>query len=332
MKQLRYRLEFLVAWLGLRLVQALPLGAGQALGRSLGRLAFRLGVARTTTMTNLSLRFEQNDDRQRHALALAAYASFGQTMLEIMQMGKLTPADLSAMFQFEGLEILDALRAQGRGAVCLSGHYGNWEWMAAALVARGYPVTLLIGTQSNPWTDALFNSLRQRHGIQMIRAHAIRDALKALKQGRMLAFVGDQDGDKWGTFAPFFGAEASTHSFGELLARKAGVAMLFGVAERLSDRHVRVEVKVVPEAPEGLQEAQATAFRLKAYNALLEAAIRRHPEQWLWMHRRWQSIPLHRLSGEDRRLAEAGEIIFDMELQQWRRTSTKEPIVIEGWR
>lgn len=332
MRALRYSIEFVVAWLAIKLIQFLPISAAQALGRGLGRVAFNLGVARATALKNLQQRLGEQDPRRLRQLALDTYASFGQTVLEVMLMSKLSSEQIAATFTFENLSVLDRLKAEGRGAICLSGHYGNWEWMAVALAARGYPITLLIGTLSNPWTDALFIELRARHGLQILRTQAIRSALRALKQGRMLAFVGDQDGDKWGIFAPFFGVEASTHRFGELLARKAGAAILFGVAERLSPRESMMRVESIPEAPAGLSEAQATAYRLKAYNALLEAAIRRHPEQWLWMHRRWQSVALHRLQGEQRRRAEAGEIRFDMEAQVWKRADDGETVTVEGWR
>jgi KDO2-lipid IV(A) lauroyltransferase len=166
----------------------------------------------------------------------------------------------------------------------------------------------------------------------VVRIHSIRDGLRVLKQKGMVAIVGDQDGDKFGVFAPFFGASASTHVIGELLARRSGSAMTFGVPVRLGPRQNHVKVHMIPPAPAGLSEVQGTAYVLAEYNRLLEDAIRQHPEQWLWMHERWRSLPFHRLSGEPRRRAEAGEIVFDMVAQTWRDKASGEAIQVPGWK
>ncbi len=164
--------------------------------------------------------------------------------------------------------------------MCLSAHYGNWEWMGAALIQKGFPVTFLIGTQSNPYVDRLFNDYRSRVGIQFVRIRSIKDALRVLKQNGLVALLDDQDGDKWGSFAPFFGEVVSTHTIGTLLARKAGSALCFGVPERTGPRRHRIDERAAPgPGPAGrdLGEAQATAFLLNEYNARLEAAVRRDP-------------------------------------------------------
>jgi KDO2-lipid IV(A) lauroyltransferase len=246
-------------------------------------------------------------------------------------MPTLDTTELDTLFTFEGLEQMQAAREAGKGIVCMSAHFGNWEWMGAALLRRGIPVTFLIGTQSNPWVDELFNRYRAKVGIQFVRIHAIRDALRVLKGGGLVALLGDQDGDKWGTFAPFFGQPASTHSIGELLARRSGSLLAFGVPVRVAPRLSRLKVHLIESPPEGLTELQGSAWTLARYNALLEAAIREHPQQWLWMHHRWRSIPLHRLSGEDRLRAERGEIAFDLQRQAWL-DGAGQVVAAEGWK
>lgn len=331
-KSLRYRLEHSLTTAGAAWLQRQPLERVQAVGRGLGHAAFSLGVAGNTADRNLKRYLGLDDPAERRRVARAAYANFGQTMAELAWMPALNPADLDAWFQFDGLEALEAARARGKGIVCMSAHFGNWEWMGAALIRHGFSVTFLIGTQSNPWVDRLFNQYRARLGLQFVRIHAIRDALRVLKGNGMVALLGDQDGDKWGTFAPFFGAPASTHSIGQLLARRSGAALAFGVPVRLGPRLNRLKVEILPDPPEGLGEAQAAAWTLADYNRRLEKAVREHPEQWLWMHERWRSIPLHRLSGEARARAERGELVFDMEAQTWREAASGVAVSIEGWK
>ncbi len=331
LKRLRYRLEFAVVVAATWLLQRLPLGWVQALGRALGRLAFHLAVARRDARASLQERLGVQDPRERDRILLGAYEGFGQTMTELVYMPAIGDEELKGLFDFQGLEQLRAIHASGRGIVCFSAHYGNWEWMGAALVQQGFPVTFLIGTQSNPYVDARFNEHRAAKGMRMTRIADIRGALKVLKGGGLVAILHDQDGDKWGTFAPFFGATASTHSIGVMLARRSGAAIAYGVPVRVDGSRSTMQIHILPDPPEGLSEAQATAWTLTRYNELLEADIRRHPDRWLWMHHRWRSVPYHRLAGEERLRAERGEIVFDTALQVWRDASGR-VLELETWK
>ena len=332
MKALRYRLEYALTLLGAFVLQRLPLSWAQAIGRGLGRGAYALGFARGTTHSNLKRFLGVESRSERRKIALKTYANFGQTMAEVARLPVTDPADLEKWFHFEGLEILQAARAEGKGIVCLSAHYGNWEWMGAAFLRQGFPVTFLIGTQSNPYTDRLFNDYRAAVGIQFVRIKSIKDALRVLKQNGLVALLCDQDGDKWGSFAPFFGQDASTHTIGTLLARKAGSALLFGVTERRGPVDFHVQVQRLLDPPAGATDAQATAFLLNEYNQRLEKAVRAHPSQWLWMHERWRSKPVQRLAGEERARAERGELIFDWKEGAWRSAATGELVVLETWK
>lgn len=331
LKRLRYRLEYAVVLLACWALQRLPLGWVRAFGRALGRLAFHLGVARRDARLNLEQRLGLTEPRERDRVLIGAYEGFAQTMVELMVMPAVSDEALKADFDFLGMEQLQAIHASGRGIVCFSAHYGNWEWMGAALVQNQLPVTFLIGTQSNPWVDRRFNQHRASKGMKMTRIADIRGALKVLKGGGLVAILHDQDGDKWGTFVPFFGAQASTHSIGVMLARRSGSAIAYGVPVRQPDGRSVMQIHFLPDPPEGLNEAQATAWTLTRYNELLEADIRRHPDRWLWMHHRWRSIPLHRLDGEERRRAERGEIRFDTQAQAWRDAAGAE-LALETWR
>jgi KDO2-lipid IV(A) lauroyltransferase len=332
MKKLRYKLEYVLVLAGAKVMQSIPLEWAQAFARFCGRWAYRLGVARRAALDNLALAFPEMAPAQRRRIALASYEQFATTMIELTRMPVSSGAELAAMFEFEGLELFDKLKAEKRGAVCVSAHYGNWEWMGAAMIHMGYPMTFMIGTQSNPDTDRLFNEYRATVGIKFVRIRAIRDVIKALKAGEFMAVLGDQDGDKWGLITRFFGQEVSTHSFWEAPAVRTGAAILFGVPERLGPRKHRLKVVQLPDPPEGLNEAQATAFRLQAYNDCLEEAIRRNPPMWLWMHHRFRSRALHRLDGLERAMAEKGQARFDTRLQAWVSEPGGEALDFKTWK
>jgi Kdo2-lipid IVA lauroyltransferase/acyltransferase len=332
MKKLRYLFEYIVVLAGARCMQLLPLKTAQACGRWLGRAAYAVGVSRRQALNNLRLAFPERSEAELKKIASEAYAQFGQTTIELTRFPVTTPAELVDCFELVNFEAMEETRRQGRGAVCLSAHLGNWEWLAAVLVAKGIPLTLMIGTQSNPWVDQMFIDYRAKLGLKGLRIKEIRELLRVLKKGDFLAFVNDQDGDKWGIFVEFFSTPASTYTMGDMLASKTGSDVFFGVAVRKPEGGHRLEVIKLPEPPADLPAHLKTAFRMQAYNHELEKAVRRNPEQWLWMHHRFQARPEHRLQDEARRRAEAGEIYLDTRCQVWRDKQTDAVVEIAGWK
>lgn len=333
MKALRHLLEYWAALAASRLLGLLPLKGVHAVARFLGKGAYYLGLSRRMALANLALAFPGKSAAERRAIAREAYAQFAMTLLEIAAMPSLAHGRIASMFEFEGLEILDSLVAQKRGAICVSAHFGNWEWMGAAVAARGYPLSLMIGTQSNPYVDAMFIRLRATQGMRGVRIRDLRETMRALKRGEFMAAVGDQDGDKYGVFVKLFGHTACTHFFWELPAIRTGSALVFGVPERLGPRRHRVAIKLLPDPPAGLSDIQATAFRLQAYNDLLEEAVRKNPEMWLWMHHRWLSQPEQRLhiGSPERARVERGEVTFDTVKQAWIEAATGAVVKMEAW-
>src|SRR4051812_5830198 len=182
LKKVRYFLEFLVTLAAGVCIRVLTPEQTSRFGFWLGRRVFQLGVARQATLANLAMIFPEKSEEERRDIAREAYGHFSITLLELMRMPLIDPRDLMVQFEFEGLEILESSLARGKGAVCLSGHFGNWEWMGAALEARGYPLSFMIGTQSNPWVDRLFNSYRTHCDINLIPLKNIKGVLTTLKR------------------------------------------------------------------------------------------------------------------------------------------------------
>jgi KDO2-lipid IV(A) lauroyltransferase len=321
LKRFRYFLEYLVMLAAGMLIRWLSQEQTYALGAWLGRRAMGFGVARKTSLENLALAFPEKTVQERETIARGAYEHFSITILELMRMPLLKPEGLKEDFEFEGLEALEQSLVRGKGAVCLSGHFGNWEWMGAALVARGFPLAFMIGTQNNPWVDRLFNDYRRGCGIELIPLKSVKTVLQTLKRNHFVALLGDQDGDRWGMFVDFLGRPASTFTGPAVFARKTGADMLAAFSIRLGPSKHKVRCFRLPEPPAGLSEEMDTAFRLKAYNDCLAEAVRTNPEQWLWMHKRWEARPEHHLQGEQRRLAESGAWVFDTIEQCWRQAS-----------
>jgi KDO2-lipid IV(A) lauroyltransferase len=187
--------------------------------------------------------------------------------------------------------LMDEAVASGRGAAIVSAHYGNWETVTAFAASRGYPLHAVVAQQSNSAIEELLDRQRRAAGIRIIkRDEAPRPILKALRSGELLAFMMDQDARRAGIFVPFFGRPASTFRGPAVLALKAGSDTLFMESWREPDTTIRYRLRKVEIERTG--ELDEDARRLTAaWTALIEEHVRRHPDQWLWLHRRWKTVP-----------------------------------------
>jgi KDO2-lipid IV(A) lauroyltransferase len=259
-------------------------------GRQVGRVAFALGIRRRVCRDNLTLAFGgAHPARELDRLARAAYEHLGTSFTEFMRLPRITPAELRAAFELQGEEHLRAALALGRGAIIASGHLGNWEWIGAALAARGYPVTFVVQPLRNARVDALVQGIRRGAGIDVItRGMALRRVRDALDANRLVFFMCDQDARRRGTFVPFFGVPASTPKGAAQFALRTPVPFLPGFGRRLSGGRHRGIIHA-PLVSSARDEETAVREILAAFNHHLESAIRDAPEQYWWAHRRWKT-------------------------------------------
>jgi len=157
----------------------------------------------------------------------------------------------------------------------------------------GYPVSFLVGEQHNTLVDGLMNRLRQGFGVETIPlTGSLRGVFRALRRNRIVAMLSDQDAGKGGIFVDFFGRPASTPYGPARFAVAAGAPLIPGVAVRHpGGRHELVIAPPVPAPPEGTQPAEAARLLTQAYTSAFEGFIRRHPDHYFWMHRRWKTRP-----------------------------------------
>src|ERR1035437_4809056 len=134
-RKIKHFIEFLFTLAAGVCIRVLNPFQAHRLGAFLGRTAFKLGVGRKVSMDNLRHAFPDKADPELAAIGAEALGNFGITMLDILRMPLIDPRQLFTEFEFEGLELFEETLKQGRGGLCLSAHFGNWEWMGAALVA-----------------------------------------------------------------------------------------------------------------------------------------------------------------------------------------------------
>jgi KDO2-lipid IV(A) lauroyltransferase len=197
----------------------------------------------------------------------------------------------------EGLENLEVARKESEsgGVIALTAHFGSWEFLAAAMVARGLPVTLVHRARDNPLLEELIGSLRERGGSELFtRGSAARAAIRALRDGKILAMTYDQNcGREEGVFVPFFGRLACTRTGPPRIAMRTGAPVLPVFVER-QDGSARHRVRILPALellPEGEDREAAVRENARRMTQAIEAAIRRVPDHWAWVHRRWRTQP-----------------------------------------
>jgi KDO2-lipid IV(A) lauroyltransferase len=211
--------------------------------------------------------------------------------VSLLRLSRLGREDVVAATDVEGLDALRSALEGGTGVVVVTGHFGNWEVGGAAVAARGIPLDVVAQRQANPLFDRLLNRQRERLGMGVIeRGRATRQALRALRSGRVVAFVADQDARRAGVFVPFLGRPASTFRGPVVLALRSGAPVFIGTAERLPDGRYDVRLRRIPD-PGGSDPEERARALTAAHTAALEEAVRRRPSQYFWHHRRWKTLP-----------------------------------------
>lgn len=291
------RLRHLAEYTLILLVRGLDrvLGA-RVMGRlvaGLARLAYRpLRIRADVVEANLRAAFPDRDDAWVRRTAAGSYAHLGREALSLLRLSRLGRDDILAATRITSdFEALWAAVAAGTGAVLATGHLGNWELAGAGLAARGLALDAVAQRQSNPYFDRLINRSRSRLGIRVIpRGGATKQAMAALREGRVVALVADQDARGSGVFVPFMGRPASTHRGAAVLALRSGAPLFMGVMTREPDGVYEARIERIPVPSEGEFSERVRAVTA-AFTRSLEREVRAHPDQYFWHHRRWKTAP-----------------------------------------
>jgi KDO2-lipid IV(A) lauroyltransferase len=281
-------LLFPIGWVLAHLPSAMGLAVGRRLGDALWWLLPR---RRRLTLDNLARSFgREQSPAELRRLGRRSFQHVGMNLIEACRYF-LRPTDVMlSRVRVEGGEHFRAAAAQGRGVLILTAHYGNWELLAAAHSLSGLPLSIVMRPLDHPLLDDLAARFRRRSGAELIiKRQAVREVLQALRRQRMVGILLDQNATRAeGVFVPFFGVPASTSKGLAVLALRTGAPVVPAFLRRDPDgRGHCVDVGApIPPPPDG-DVATYTA----AFNQALEAAIRRAPEQWLWMHARWRTQP-----------------------------------------
>ncbi|MDD3148213.1 MAG: lysophospholipid acyltransferase family protein [Candidatus Riflebacteria bacterium] len=225
-------------------------------------------------------------------LAAGVFKQFLINAFEMAGLKYFSNDQLNARARVEGLENLQAALAQKKGAIIVSGHFGLWEIIPPWLALHGFGVTTVVRRQNNPYVDAWFEEMRQKHGARTTDSgYGIREILKSLRKGDILALMIDQDNGKQGIFVPFFKRWASAPTGPAQIALKTGAPIVpLAIFPDYEKQHL---IKIWPPIyPGDFSNDVAGQQQLTAkFTAILEEIVRKKPENWFWLHRRWKTQP-----------------------------------------
>lgn len=285
--------RYWLTWLGIGfmwLLVKLPVRLQLAVGRKLGRL-FKLISAyrRTIVRTNISLCFPELNTRQQQQLVNRCYDSLGMSLVETAFAYWADDREIDRYSTLEGLEHIEAARQQGKGVLLLSGHFCSLDF-AGRILARHHPACFTYQKLRNKLIDSAIKKRRTETSEILINRYDTRGFIKALKTGHVVWYAPDQDQSrKNSVFAPFFGIPANTLTATTKLVKLTGAAVLPFHIRRLPDSRGYALTISPPldDFPGDSEVADASRF-----NAIIESRIREHPEQYLWMHRRFKTRPV----------------------------------------
>jgi Kdo2-lipid IVA lauroyltransferase/acyltransferase len=291
---LRHRLEFLGYRLAVGALRLAPEKLALRFGEVMGWLAGAVFRVRwSTVMGHLRKGFPEREDGWHRRLARASFRHLGRESMATFRLGSMGPREIRARTEVVGLEALQRAVAAGKGAIVVTGHFGNWEVGGAALAAYGIPLDVVAKGQRNPLFDAELNRNRARMGMTVIeRREAPRRVLRSLRGGRVVAIVGDQNVRRGGVFVNFFGRPASTARGTAVFALRTSCPIFMGFARREPGFPQRYRLMLDPVEFTPTGDMEEDALRLtEAHTRHLEAQIRKAPEQYFWQHRRWKTRP-----------------------------------------
>jgi Kdo2-lipid IVA lauroyltransferase/acyltransferase len=276
----------------------LPLPAAMALAEAAALAVYALDRPhRRIGMTNLAVAFPDMPIRERRGILRRSFLNLGRMAAELAHLPRLTDAVLRRMVRFADEAWLAEAMSWERstGVLILSGHFGNWELLVFSQGMRGNPVHMVHRAIANPLVDRWLHDLRARAGTRMLRkSQAGSDVVRALHEHALLVLPIDQNSTRGlGVFVDFFGVPASTNTGMARIALRtdAPIVPVFIVREGRSARHV-VHVLPILQVERTGDPADDVRHNTQRFTAVFEEMVRRHPDQWLWMHKRWKTRPL----------------------------------------
>ena len=292
---LRHRLEYVPVWVLVHVLAVLPRPLARLAGMSMGWAVWLLfGRLRRVGMRNQQIAFPEKSRRARRKIVRRMFFHLGRQLAEFCKFPQYTRENISEVIIYDGIENFEAAQARGKGVLFLTAHLGGWELSSFMHSIHGHAMHIVARGLDNPYVDRLVRRYRTLHGNRIFdKDDYARGLLKAIRDGETVGILMDTNmTPPQGIFADFFGVSACTASGLARVALRTQAAVLPGFA--FWDRQIgRYRLHMAPALSlirSGDDEADVIA-NTRLFNQTIEAYVRKYPDQWLWVHRRWKTRP-----------------------------------------
>ncbi len=281
----------LSAW-AIRVVAGLPIRLRLSLARAVALLAYFIGIRRGVALDNLRNAFPQLGEKERRRIARGAYVNMAYAVMEGLTSTQLSEEGIAKAVVTDNWAPVQAALDAGKGVLVASAHIGGWELLGEVLARRGVRLHAVIRSLKGALNAQIIES-RRRSGMRLISPRgAVLSSVRALKRGDMVAMLVDQvlPADR-GVFVPFFGRPACTTPALSMAAVGSGAPVFLLLSVREGD-HLRLFIEGPIPVPDTGDRKRDIVQHTAAVTQAIERYIRRYPDQWLWLHRRWKVQPI----------------------------------------
>ncbi|HVP36166.1 MAG TPA: lysophospholipid acyltransferase family protein [Terriglobales bacterium] len=269
-------------------------------GGSLGKLAyFIFPQSRRTTLQNLKIAFsEKNNGRGQvppllKKLSLKVFENLGRNAVDAVRLPKMSWEQIQKLVEVEGMEHLEKAYSLEKGVMGITGHISNFELLAAYVSLRGFKLSAIGRELYDPRLDELLIKNRQKMGVQNIYSTTgVKEVIRVLQSGKMIGVLIDQDTSRVkGVYVDFFGRKARTPVGPFILALKLDVPIVPMVIFQTGKGNYKIIVHQEIKPLAGKTKEENIYYLTQKCTKFLEQIIREHPDQWVWMHKRWLRTP-----------------------------------------
>jgi len=290
---MRHKLEFAALWVVVRTLGLLPRGLSRVVAIGFGLVVYRVyGRLRKVGLRNLEMAFPGMPAKKRRRILRGVFVSMGRQLAEFCRFPSYTRENVGRVLIYDGFENFE--RAQGKGVLFLTGHLGGWELSSFAHSLHGHPLQIVMRGLDNPYVDRLVQSYRTMHGnTVMDKDNFVRGLLAAMKKGETVGILMDTNmTPPQGVFVDFFGIPACTASGLARIAMRTEAAVVPGFCVWDSVlRKYRLRFDPAMELIRTGDDDADVLTNTALFTEKIEEFVRKYPDQWLWVHRRWKTRP-----------------------------------------